>query len=616
MAQVIQEDDDASARALRAGAAANPGDAVEGLAARRRTVLAERLQILNRNTLPILLVHLVLAAVVVLNQRESLPTATAYTWWMAVVFMVVLRLLLHRGVAARREWNDAALAATARQFVLTSGLAGALWGATALLFYPGSAVATQFLIVVILAGMGAGAVTSLVMYMPAFYAYLLPSLLPLAWVSLRNGEPAHTALGFATVVYALALCYFGRNFSRSLVESLELRYENVDLVKALRLRTRLADEANAAKSRFLAAASHDLRQPVHALSLFVDSLGNCPLDARSRGIAGQIDAAVGSLDRMFSSLLDISQLESGAVPVERVTVDVQPLVAGLVAEFAPQARDKGIAVETVILIEAVETDLALLERILRNLIANAVRYTDAGRIVISIAADGARARFEIRDSGRGIAAAEQGLIFEEFRKLDRTDRDPRKGLGLGLAIVKRAADLLGTRIDVSSAPGAGSTFAFDLPAARPGARIVSAAAARTTSATGELDDMRVLVVDDDLGILRGMRTLLRDWGCAVRCCDSAAAAEDAVAGGYRPDAVIVDYHLDDAGTGLDVIAALRARVGADVPAVIVTGDPEPPTSADADAAAVQILLKPAPPARIRSFLRSARRQAQGSRARG
>jgi signal transduction histidine kinase len=298
----------------------------------------------------------------------------------AMGVMVGVRLF-----ALRREPVDvapsaAALRRSARRFVLGSLWAGLLWGATAVLFYWHGALEQQFLLVVALTGMGAGAVTSLIMYMPAFYAYVLPSLLPLAVVSLLLGDLPHAALGIATLVYAFALGYFGRNFSAALVESLALRYENLDLVEELRAQKRQADEANAAKSRFLAAASHDLRQPVHALALFSTTLAARRLEPGTRHLVSQIGAAVESLERMFDALLDISRLDAGVLRVRMEAFDLGTLVAELRAEFTPLAATKGLAFDAMEGACWVHADTALVERILRNLLSNAVRYTDSGTV--------------------------------------------------------------------------------------------------------------------------------------------------------------------------------------------------------------------------------------------
>lgn len=587
-----------------------PGDGLDEAAeSRERTVLVNRLQIFNRNHLPILLVHLVLAVVVTYAEQGTEAGRLARWWLLAIVCMVAARLVLHRRIAAERAWTPDTTTWIARGFVAASATAGALWGLTAPLFYLGGPLEMQFVIVVVLTGMGAGAVTSLIMYMPAFYAFLLPSLLPMSAVALLQADTAHLALGVATLVYALALCYFGRNFSRALVDSLALRYENVDLVTELRHRTRLADEANAAKSRFVAMASHDLRQPVHALALFVDALRNGRLDERAVRISAQIDAAVAALDRMFSSLLDISQLESGAILVEREAMHLPSLVDELVNEFAPQARDKGLALRVEGTDCWVGTDRALLERILRNLIANAVRYTEEGEVTVRIHRNGQTVRITVADTGPGIASEDQAFIFEEFRKLDNADRDPRKGLGLGLAIVKRAADLLETGIEVQSAPGVGTEFHLELPeiAAPEGAHALAAVPA-SEYAADELAGMRVLVVDDDPGIRRGMRTLLHDWGCEVTCSAGHDEAVRQVQEGYRPQVLIADLHLTGSRSGLDTVRALRARLGDRLPAVIVTGEAHPVVALAAGEAPVPVLQKPAPPPRIRSFLRSVRRQ--------
>jgi len=587
------------------------GDSAPSLTpgARQAAVFVDRLQIFNRNTLPILIVHLVLAIAMVLIQRDTASADLARTWLLAIVTMVVARIFLHRRVASETEWAPATATRFARGFVVASLASGLLWGLTAPLFYLDGALDVQIFIVVVLTGMGAGAVTSLVMYMPAFYAFLLPSLLPMAAVAFSYGDTTNLALGVAILVYALALSYFGGNFSRTLVDSLALRYENVDLIAELRLRTTLADEANAAKSRFVATASHDLRQPVHALALFVDALRNSWLDERATQITGQIEVALSALDRMFNSLLDISQLESGAIPVEQEAVQLSPLIEELVNEFTPQAQDKGLRLRVEGDALWVQTDRTLLERILRNLIANAVRYTDEGEVVVRTRHDRSNGVISVTDTGPGISPDDQAFIFEEFRKLDNADRDPRKGLGLGLAIVKRAADLLATSVEVDSVPGSGTTFRVALPRLESPLTVSEGSSAHLPiQPADELASISVMVIDDDPGIRRGMRTLLQDWGCDVSCCAGYDEALRLVDEGCRPQVVIADLRLARGPSGLDAIRALRSRLGAGLPAMIVTGEVRPTIALDDGEVVIHVLQKPAPLPRIRSFLRSVRRQ--------
>ncbi len=596
--------DGAEDRAQPVAAAPRPSTPVMA-GDRERAVLAERLRILGRNNPPILFVHLVLAGIMwVANRPAALPWLSD-AWLLAMGLMVAARLALHRREPAA---TAAALRRQARTFVMGSGAAGLLWGSTALLYFWPGALEQQFLLVVALTGMGAGAVTSLIMYMPAFYAYLLPSLLPLAGVSLVYGDTPHAALGIATLVYALALGYFGRNFSRALVESLMLRYENLDLVGELRAQKQQADEANAAKSRFLAAASHDLRQPVHALALFNGTLQTRPVDDETAHVVAQMGAAVETLERMFDGLLDISRLDAGVLEVRPEACDLAVIGNELVSEFTPLAAEKGLVISARDMRGWVWADRALLERIVRNLLANAVRYTDAGTVSLRCRESASMLRIEVADTGPGIAAADQAAIFQEFHQLADTRSDRRQGLGLGLAIVARAARLLGTRTEVRSTRGVGSVFAITLPRARRVPRVAAAREALPGAPIGDdIERLEVLVVDDNPGILKGMQTLLGDWRCVPTCCESHAAVLAVLAEGYRPQAVIADFRLPGEHTGYDTILAVRAALEQQVPAIIITGDIVSERLREAEAGGIPVLHKPAAPAKLRSFLRSARR---------
>ena len=602
-----RSDNEAAPRATQGGAAQVAEVAPRPAATdeRERAVLAERLRILGRNNPPILFVHLVLAGIMWVANRPAASPWLSDAWLLAMGVMVAARLALHRRAPAATAVE---LRRQARGFVLGSGAAGVLWGSTALLYFWQGALEQQFLLVVALTGMGAGAVTSLIMYMPAFYAYLLPSLMPLAGVSLFYGDMPHAALGIATLVYALALGYFGRNFSRALVESLMLRYENLDLVGELRAQKQQADEANAAKSRFLAAASHDLRQPVHALALFNGTLQTRAVDDQTAHVVAQMGAAVETLERMFDGLLDISRLDAGVLEVRAEACDLAAISAELVAEFTPLAAEKGLVMSAQDMQGWVWADRALLERILRNLLTNAVRYTDSGTVCLRCREAASMLRIEVADSGPGIAAADQTAIFQEFHQLEDTRSHRRQGLGLGLAIVARAARLLGTRTEVHSSPGMGSVFSIALPRTQPVRRADTGRETAPVAPVGDdLDRLEVLVVDDNAGILKGMQTLLGDWHCAPTCCESHAAVLALLDEGYRPQAVIADFRLAGEHTGYDTILAVRAALGQPVPAIIITGDIVSARLREAQADGIPVLHKPAAPAKLRSFLRSARR---------
>lgn len=578
---------------------------------RDQAVFAERLRVLNSNGPPIMLVNMTIAFVTWGLNRGTTPPWLTDTWLLAMTVMVGVRLHLYRQIAQRIDAPYQDLVWLARRLVGGSMTAGVLWGSTAMLFFHQTPLENQFFAVVVLIGMGAGAVASLTLYMPVFYGFLIPALLPLVLVCLWHSGPVYLALAFSTLVYATALCYFGGNFSRALVASMALRYENLDLVEELRAQKLQSDEASAAKSRFLAAASHDLRQPVHALSLFNSALQRRLLDADTAHIAGQVGAAVEALDRMFDALLDISRLESGGLEVRRQAIELAPLVTELLSELQPMADDKGLTLEAQDVEHWLYSDPALLERILRNLLSNAVRYTYRGGVQLRCRDEQGSVRIEVVDTGIGIAADDIEEIFQEFRQVGNAPRDRAKGLGLGLTIVDRSAKLLGTPVEVTSEPGRGSVFSVLVPRAQAASgREATLRASDDSKHHTVLPAMDVLVLDDEVNILQGMRVLLSDWGCVPTCCATYEVAMTALRDGLRPRAIIADFRLRGASTGYDLIRDARELLGAGLPSVLVTGDVGAQRLREAEAAGIPILRKPVPPAKLLSFLRSAARTAQ------
>ena len=356
-----------------------------------------------------------------------------------------------------------------------------------------------------------------------------------------------------------------------------------------------ARRANAAKSRFLAAASHDLRQPIQAASWFLAVL-------EERATALELHEAVQSLRQCLNSsqslldaLLDVSRLDAGVIEVRRQAVEVGDLFEELEVEFAPQAAAKGLALVIVGTSARVESDSLLLRRVLQNYLANAIRYTSAGRVLMGARHTAGGSRIEVWDSGPGIAPERHGEIFDEFIQIGNPERDRRQGLGLGLSIVRRIADLMGAGYGVRSAPGRGAMFWVELPQARSSATI-----ADEPSAAAGLAGRRIAVIDDDPAQLAGLSAFLGILGCDVMAGENAAAVI-AAAGGRPPEAVVADYRLRGGATGLDAIAALQQAWGPR-PAALLTGDTDPGRLAEARASGLRLLHKPVQPDALRRCL--------------
>ena len=333
-----------------------------------------------------------------------------------------------------------------------------------------------------------------------------------------------------------------------------------------------AERANQTKSRFLATASHDLRQPLQSLALLNGALRRMVGERHAQEALRYQEMAIGAMSRLLNALLDVSKLESGAVRPQPADMDIGPLFAELEQEFAGVAADKELTLEVTHGGQCVHCDPALLGQILRNLISNAIKYTPSGRVRLNCSLATAGVRIEVIDTGVGIEAAQLPHIFEEFYQIESAGAVRREGYGLGLSIVRHLVDLLGIALEVRSEPGKGSVFALTVP---PGARSASEESARTladASPTRPHRTPRVLLVEDDAAVRDATGLLLRLEGYSVRPAGSLAEALECITSGTRIDLVITDYHLGGDQTGTEVITRARAALGEALPAVLVTGD--------------------------------------------
>jgi signal transduction histidine kinase/CheY-like chemotaxis protein len=362
------------------------------------------------------------------------------------------------------------------------------------------------------------------------------------------------------------------------------------------------EAANLAKSRFLAAASHDLRQPLHALNLFVAQLRTETDPAERDRVTAQIDAAMTAMNDLFNALLDISKLDAGVLAPDLTQFPVAHLLRRIETTFAAAAREKGLRLRLVPSAAWVCSDLILLERILLNLVSNAIRYTARGGVLVGCRRRGRELRIEVWDSGIGIPEDQKENIFREFYQLAASERDRRGGLGLGLAIVERLCRLLDHRLELTSTLGRGSRFAVSLPsvaAPQESGELAVAPRAMSDPASGKL----IVVIDDDALVLDGMRGLLCSWGCRVVTAESDSAVLASLAGEQRrPDLVISDFRLGDGKTGIETIRRLRSAFSAPIPAFLITGDIAPERLREARASGLHLLHKPVGPMALRAML--------------
>jgi two-component system, sensor histidine kinase len=577
-------------------------------------VAAEMVRAQYRNIPTAVAVNAIISALLCMALRETV-SPERLAWWLSAVYLVgTVRYFLWRqfntitpNATDTPRWRLYAL--------LGSGINGLTWGTGGFVLYAPHSPSSQFLLLITQFGMGAGAAYASAPAFAAVLAYLLPSVLLSSVPFFLEGDSVHVTLGAMLFVFVAAATHFTYGISHTIARAIGLRFENIDLIHELREQTlaaelarRAAEEANVAKSRFLAAAGHDLRQPLHALGFFVDALQEQSLPADGRAVVSNIRRSVDVMEDLFNSLLDVSRLDAGIVRPRVATIPLGPLVERVRLEFEPTARQKGLALKAISCSLYVRSDPVLLERVIRNLVANAVRYTDRGRVILGTRRRGETVRVEVWDSGRGIPEDKRREIFQEFRQLENPERDRRKGLGLGLAIVERLVNLLGHPLELQSKLGKGSMFAVTLPRGKR-EEFVPGEADGQIVVDRDVADSLILIVDDEPDVRNSMLALLRKWRCEVVAAESCTQMLEKLVSIQRlPDLIVSDYRLQGDENGIDVVARLREEFNAQVPALLITGDTGPEQLRAAEESGLHILHKPLNPSRLRALIANLRRE--------
>jgi Na+/proline symporter/signal transduction histidine kinase len=363
-----------------------------------------------------------------------------------------------------------------------------------------------------------------------------------------------------------------------------------------------ADEANISKTRFLAAASHDIAQPLNAARLYASALADGAQNAPHAELARNVEASLNAVDEILSALLEMSRLDAGKLKPDISTFPLDEILSQLKIEFEPVAKAKGVELRMVATALEVTSDRRLLRRLLQNLISNAIKYTISGKVLVGCRRAKGQARLVVADTGIGIAASKQKTVFKEFQRLDEGARIER-GLGLGLSIVERIVKVLELKLDLASKVGKGSTFTLLLPRASvPKVRRHKTEPLQPQPLVASLAGRRVLVIDNEPSILDGMRILLEGWSCSVvTAADAEAAIKACRAAKFRPDVMLVDYHLDQSN-GIDAVIKLRWRFRSAIPAVLITADRTPEVRDRAKKEEMEMLNKPIKPPALRALL--------------
>lgn len=554
-------------------------------------LVCEQARYLHRTVPAAVIGGLIIVGLVVAVFRAVVSDAYLFPWFAAFAVLAVIRMLRWRRFRPKDVQPESARSwlREATWFALVSGV---MWGLGSLFLFPEGELLYQFTFLFALVMMSMAGMFTYAPHYPAFVAFCAPSMLPGIAGLAATGGPQQVGFAVGVLVMCLIVLWSVRTYHRVFLDSVRLRFENLDLVAQLTEQKDAAESANLAKSRFLAAASHDLRQPIHALNLYLGAFAQIQLPRSAGSLLAKVRQCAHILDEMLRALLDISKLDAGAIRPQVVTFPMNPLLERARVEFEPQARAKGIELRVVDSSAFVTSDPALTERILRNFVANAVRYTEKGRVLVGCRRRRGTLRISVYDTGVGIAPGEQELVFEEFYQVGNRERDRSKGLGLGLAIVERLSKLLNAPLTLKSRPGRGSHFAFDLPLATRVELLTSKPEAERVAGR-DLKGTTVVLVDDEELILDAARTLLEQWRCTVISAASGAAALQQLASARQPpDVIICDYRLRDGETGVNVVEAIRNEFNADIPAILITGDTDPGQIRNIAASGLAVLHKP------------------------
>ncbi len=545
-------------------------------------------------------IHLCVTSLATIALVDEGAGRWALAWYAAMtVFtlaMMVLAYLYHR-----KEERGLDPDRLGRMHTALIAILGLLWGGGAIAMARAAPDLLTFYSLV-LGGTALGAVSSQHVLMRSCMTAVWTSI-PLLGIAflVEDVSLANFAVALMMLLFGGALTILALRLSSFVTQNVTIRTELADKVSRLTEASASLEEAHAARSRFLAQASHDLRQPIHAIGLFVECLSSLRVGREGRQLLSNIDASIDSLARLCRALLDLSALDVGKVRPRIEPVPLGDVLGEVVRQSVDAARDRGIEMRLVRCGLWVETDGALLHTMVQNLVSNAIKYAPRSRLLVGARRHGSDVAVEIIDSGPGIAPQDHERIFFEFVQLEPADGREPDGLGLGLSIVRRLADLLGLSLRMRSAPGSGTRFTIaGLSRCAPAVRYEDQR--EPVDHAQRLRGLRVLVIDDDKEVLEGTARMLSRWGCSVRATRKAPdtlSAEDF-------DLVICDHELGDGVLGSELMRSLASTQGDRIGIALITGSDAERLRAENEGSDIAVLAKPVRPAQLRSVLLSTR----------
>jgi len=470
-----------------------------------------------------------------------------------------------------------------------STLNGATWGAAALLFQDPSAPIYSVFLICALTGYISVTILSNTLYLPQFYGFILSATLAFILSYLILGSGFYAVLCGYAILYSSVMVVFGRIANRNYIDSKRLEFENSELLLKVTQEKQLADKANADKNKFLAATSHDLRQPLHAMGLYIDALEPRMQNSTDIDIVSKLKQSGQALNELLYGLLDISRLDAGVLSNKPQHSSLSKLIERLLEEVEPQLLESGLELQVDVSDQHyVYADPVLLARVARNLLSNALKYTEKGFVKIASRRTDGKIELAIEDTGVGVPEDKIDSIFSEFTQLQNPERDRNKGLGLGLSIVRRLCELQNIDYRFDSQVGKGSCVTLSLANGDK-----ALAPLQIKSETSVVTNLAILVVDDEQAIRDGMSMMIQSWQCTPLIASSRLEAltlihehDDSI------DLIISDFRLRENENGVDVIGAIREELNHDAPAIVLTGDTAVERIELAQAANVVLMHKP------------------------
>jgi signal transduction histidine kinase/CheY-like chemotaxis protein len=548
------------------------------------------------------------------------PRATLVAWSAVLAVLLLLRLAHYLRFRRNRDAGDATLRRWRRSWKALVLLQASCWAVAVWLFWGLGTPYHRVALLLVIFSLGLASVQLLATQQRLYIAFVCLLLLPaMLRIITDTTQPWHWQLAGILGLQFIALLVMGRVQRSALDQVIRLKAHSEKLAAQLHQQMGIADDArraaeaaSLAKTQFFAAASHDLRQPLHAMGLFAEALRQRTHDPEVAALVNSINESVDALEGLFGELLDITRIDTGGVDVNPAPVALRELFARLRLHFEPTAFEKGLALSFRGERHVAHADPVLLERILRNLVSNAIRYTDDGGVLVSCrrrrTADGDKLLLQVWDSGIGISEASLPRIFDEFYQVQSQRplaAHQRKGLGLGLAIVARLAALLQAPISARSRVGHGTVFSLEVPPGKA-VRALQPAASQARAPLGlTLQGRLIVVVEDEAAVREGLGVLLKAWGASVADFDSVASLEHWLASrpARQPDLLLVDYRLPQARTGLDALAVLRAYwPQARLPAIVITGSTIGGHESEAAEHDFHLLIKPVLPNKLRAMI--------------